>query len=422
MRNASPVRRQENRLLIVAGETSGDQHGAHLLGELLKRKPGLEVWSVGGDRLKNAGSTQIVSLNELSVIGLMEVFRKAWSILRAYRRVLQTVDREGIQTAILIDYPDFNLRLARSLKKRGIRVFYYISPQVWAWRKSRIHQIKRDVDHMFVIFPFEKDLYVKEDVPVTYVGHPLLDEPFPVQSQIELRQNLFSPEAEIDMKDVRVIGLLPGSRESELTRLYPRMLEAFDRLKKEFPEIRAVVPQAPGLPDHLFERFEEKYPWTRDNRCFRRVFNRFRETVKLCDLVVLASGTATLETALLGVPMVIVYMMNPLTYHLARRLVRVPAIGMVNLIAGKTIMPELIQDQATPQNIAGHLKEFLSDPGKLLASKGELEKVKASLGHPGASERLTDCLVGLMNGAKTTPATLIEPGQRSATVIPEKKE
>lgn len=422
MGNSSPVRRQENRLLIVAGETSGDQHGAHLLGELMKREPGLEVWSVGGDRLKNAGSTQIVSLNELSVIGLMEVFRKAGSILRAYRRVLQTVDRKGISTAILLDYPDFNLRLARSLKKRGIRVFYYISPQVWAWRKSRIHQIKRDVDHMFVIFPFEKPLYEKENVPVTYVGHPLLDEPFPAQSQVELRQSLFGPESERDMNDVRVIGLLPGSRESELTRLYPRMLDAFDRLKKEFPEIRAVVPQAPGLPDHLFERFEEKYSWTRENRCFRRVFNRFRETVKLCDLVVLASGTATLETALLGVPMVIVYMMNPLTYHLARRLVRVPAIGMVNLIAGKTIMPELIQDQVTPQNIAGHLKGFLSEPGKLLASKVELEKVKSSLGHPGASERLTDYLIELMKGSNTTPVAMIEAGQKPVKVIKGRKE
>lgn len=402
MRNASPVRRQENRLLIVAGETSGDQHGAHLLGELLKRKPGLEVWSVGGDRLKNAGSTQIVSLNELSVIGLMEVFRKAGSILRAYRRVLQTVDREGIQTAILIDYPDFNLRLARSLKKRGIRVFYYISPQVWAWRKSRIHQIKRDVDHMFVIFPFEKTLYEKENVPVTYVGHPLLDEPFPVQSQVELRQNLFSPEAERDMKDVRVIGLLPGSRESELTRLYPRMLEAFDRLKKEFPEIRAVVPQAPGLPDHLFERFEEKYPWTRDNRCFRRVFNRFRETVKLCDLVVLASGTATLETALLGVPMVIVYMMNPLTYHLARRLVRVPAIGMVNLIAGKTIMPELIQDEATSDAICLKVQEIMNSQETYSFMKRGLEKVRLDLGLPGASGKLADGILQLMTEAQSS--------------------
>lgn len=402
MRNSSPVRRQENRLLIVAGETSGDQHGAHLLGELLKRKPGLEVWSVGGDRLKNAGSTQIVSLNELSVIGLMEVFRKAGSILRAYRRVLQTVDRKGISTVILVDYPDFNLRLARSLKKRGIRVFYYISPQVWAWRKSRIHQIKRDVDHMFVIFPFEKTLYEKENVPVTYVGHPLLDEPFPAQSQVELRQNLFGPEAEKDLKDVRVIGLLPGSRESELTRLYPRMLEAFDRLKKDFPEIRAVVPQAPGLPDHLFERLEEKYSWTRDNQCFRRVFNRFRETVKLCDLVVLASGTATLETALLGVPMVIVYMMNPLTYHLARRLVRVPAIGMVNLIAGKTIMPELIQDDATSAAISLKVREIMNSPETYSLMKGELQKICLNMGLPGASGKLADGILQLMKEAQSS--------------------
>lgn len=395
MRNSSPVRRQENRLLIVAGETSGDQHGAHLLSELLKRKPGLEVWSVGGDRLKNAGSTQIVSLSELSVIGLMEVFRKAGSILRAFRRVLQTVDRNGISTVILVDYPDFNLRLARSLKKRGIRVFYYISPQLWAWRKSRIHQIKRDVDHMFVIFPFETALYEKEGVPVTYVGHPLLDEPFPQESQDGLRRILFGRSNEPET-DSRIIGLLPGSRESEVTRLYPKMLEAFDLLKKKFPELRAVVPQAPGLPDHLFEGFEGKYSWTRDPRHFVRVLHRFRETVKACDLVVLASGTATLETALLGVPMVIVYIMNSFTYHLAKRLVRVPAIGMVNLIAGKTIMPELIQEEASSQAIFLKVQEILDSQEIYRYMKEELEKVRLNLGSSGASGKLAAEILNLM--------------------------
>jgi len=400
MRNSLPVRRQENRLLIVAGETSGDQHGAHLLEELLKRKPGLEVWSVGGDRLKKAGSTQIVSLNELSVIGLMEVFKKAGSILKAFRRVLDVVDREKISTAILVDYPDFNLRLARFLKKRGIQVFYYISPQVWAWRKSRIEQIKQNVDHMFVIFPFEKELYEKSGVPVTYVGHPLLDEPFPEQSQVELRQTLFAPKEAVDTKEARVIGLLPGSRESELTRLYPRMLEAFDLLKKDFTELRAVVPQAPGLSDDLFERFERKYLWTRDTRYFCRVRNQFRETVKACDLAVLASGTATLETALLGVPMVIVYIMNPLTYRLARRLVRVPAIGMVNLIAGKTIMPELIQDAATSRGIANQLKKILMHFDTFLEMKKELSIVQEKLGSSGASVKLADSILRLTGPGK----------------------
>lgn len=401
MRSNGPIQRQENRLLIVAGETSGDQHAAHMLDEMLKRDPRLEVWSVGGERLKKAGSTQIVSLDELSVIGLMEVFKKAGSIVRAFRRVLRTVDRERISAAILVDYPDFNLRLARSLKKRGIRVYYYISPQVWAWRKNRIDQIRRDVDHMFVIFPFEKDLYEKAGVPVTYVGHPLLDEPFPEQSQGELRRHLFGPEDQGTSGSFRFIGLLPGSRESELTRLYPRMLEAFDLLKKEFTDLRAVVPQAPGLSDPLFEQYEARYPWTKDPNQFLRVRGRFREAVKSCDLVILASGTATLETALLGVPMVIVYIMNFLTYRIARQLVKVPAIGMVNLIAGNQIMPELIQDEATPKAIASYAGNILEHPGRFLEMKKDLSIVRQTLGSSGASEKLADCIIELMGSGKS---------------------
>ena len=379
---------EQKKLLIVSGETSGDQHGAHLLSALKELDPEIDVWSVGGEKLRQAGAREIVGIERLSVIGLLEVFKKAGSVISAFRNVLRTVDKEKIRTAVLIDFPDFNLRLARSLKKRGVRVLYYISPQVWAWRKGRIHQIRRDVDHMFVIFPFEKTLYEEAGVPVTYIGHPLLDEPFPDESPETLRKRFFPQSDHAGDKGAFVLGLLPGSRESEVTRLYSRMLEAVDFLRPHFPDLRVLVPQAPGLEDRLFLEREARFPWTKDPVSFHRIRGKFRETVKACDLVVLASGTATLETALLGVPMVIVYVMNPFTYFLARKLVKVSAIGMVNLIAGSTVMPELIQDAATPQSIMQELQGILASPIRLEKMKEELEKVKRKVGGPGASEEL----------------------------------
>ncbi len=378
------------KLLIVAGETSGDQHGAHLLSALKERDPEIAVWSVGGEKLRRAGARQIVGIEKLSVIGLLEVLKKAGVILSAFRAVLRKVDEEKIRTAVLIDFPDFNLRLAKALKKRGVRVLYYISPQVWAWRKGRIHQIRRDVDHMFVIFPFEKELYEKAGVPVTYIGHPLLDEPFPAEEPEDLQREFFPGLSPNEKRTSFVLGLLPGSRESEVSRLYPRMLEAVERLRTDFPDIRILVPQAPGLDDRLFFEHEAPFVWTKDEAHFQRIRGKFRETVKACDLVILASGTATLETALLGVPMVIVYVMNPLTYLLAKKLVRVPAIGMVNLIAGKTVMPELIQEAASPGNIEKTVREILVDPDRLPEMKNALWNVQEKVGEAGASKVLAE--------------------------------
>ncbi|AIA30472.1 lipid-A-disaccharide synthase [Leptospirillum ferriphilum] len=387
----------EKKLLIVAGETSGDQHGAHLLSALKERDPTVEVWSVGGEKLRRAGARQIVGIERLSVIGLLEVFKKAGVIVSAFRAVLRKVDEEKIRTAVLIDFPDFNLRLAKALKKRGVRVLYYISPQVWAWRKGRIHQIRRDVNHMFVIFPFEKEMYEEAGVPVSYIGHPLLDEPFPTESPEDLQRRFFPDFSQKEKKTSFVLGLLPGSRESEVTRLYPRMLEAVERLRPDFPDIRILVPQAPGLDDRLFLEHEATYVWTKDYGHFQRIRGKFRKTVKACDLVILASGTATLETALLGVPMVIVYVMNPLTYLLARKLVRVPAIGMVNLIAGKTVMPELIQEAATPANMEKTVREILSDSNRLQEMKNTLWTVREKVGEAGASKVLAEGVMKFFN-------------------------
>ncbi len=396
-----------DRLLIVAGEASGDQHGAHLLDCLKRLRPDIKTWSVGGERLKIAGSTQIFSQSDLSVIGLVEILKKSGLFIRAWKTILGTVKTESITAAVLIDFPDFNLRLAKALKKRGVKVFYYVSPQIWAWRKGRIRTIRETVDHMFVLFPFERDLYENHGVPVTFVGHPLLDEPFPERSAGEIRTNLFGRTEEETRKNF-VLGILPGSRESEIVRLYPRMLEAFDLIQRSRPGIRALVPQAPAIDESLFLSMEARYPWTSDPGVFKRVRGRFRETVKACDLVILASGTATLETAMLGIPMIIVYVMNPLTYVVARLLIRVPAIGMVNLLAGREIMPELIQGEATPKAMALHVADLLDTPGKLEGMREDLAMVRSIMGNPGTSEILARKLLALLddgNPEKSQPVS-----------------
>ncbi|AFS53449.1 lipid A disaccharide synthase (LpxB) [Leptospirillum ferriphilum ML-04] len=223
----------EKKLLIVAGETSGDQHGAHLLSALKERDPTVEVWSVGGEKLRRAGARQIVGIERLSVIGLLEVFKKAGVIVSAFRAVLRKVDEEKIRTAVLIDFPDFNLRLAKALKKRGVRVLYYISPQVWAWRKGRIHQIRRDVNHMFVIFPFEKEMYEEAGVPVSYIGHPLLDEPFPTESPEDLQRRFFPDFSQKEKRLLLFWGFCPeaASRKSRASILgCSRQWNVFDRI------------------------------------------------------------------------------------------------------------------------------------------------------------------------------------------------
>ncbi len=384
-------------------------HGGKLLTALSELNPDLVAFAVGGDQLKKAGARLIANISELSVMGLLEVAKKLPVLFDVKKRVVDTVRNEQIQTAILIDFSGFNLRLAESLHSMGVRIFYYVSPQVWASRKGRVEKIRRLVDHMFVIFPFEKEFYEQEGVPVTFVGHPLLDEPRPGKESAELKKQFFpetGPPGLQECREQRVIGLLPGSRESEIRYLYPRMLSAFDQLRKRRPGLRALVPQTPHLKESLMAEFEQTWPWTTDPEVFRRIPGQFRAVTKACDVVVVTSGTATLETALLGVPMVIVYVMNALSYQIAKHLVTVPAIGMVNLVAGvspegKTAMPELIQGAATPEAISEAVLEILDDPVKYQTMKNDLERVSTALGEPGASSNAARAMARLL-GWKVT--------------------
>jgi lipid-A-disaccharide synthase len=389
--------RSPRNILLVTGEPSGDQHGARLYLALKEIDPSLVAYSVGGENLRKAGAEIVVDISELSIMGLFEVAKKLPVLLKAKNRILEAVRLHKIKTAVLIDFSGFNLRLAKSLKAMGVRVFYYVSPQVWASRKGRVRKIRELVDHMFVIFPFERDFYESEGVPVTFVGHPLLDESRPTEDAQTLKKRFFPGIEDLhaslgDGSLPRVIGLLPGSRESEVRYLYPRMLAAFDLLRKKFPGLRALVPQTPHLKESLFIPMESVYPWASNPDVFRRIPGRFREVTKACDLAIVTSGTATLETALLDVPMVVVYVMNAFSYEIAKRLVTVPAIGMVNLVAGVspeggTAMPELIQDAATPDRIFSEVCQIFSEPGRIEQMKKDLSRVQVSLGEPGASAK-----------------------------------
>ena len=372
-------------LLLVAGEASGDHHGALLLSEMRKICPDLVCHAAGGPALAKAGAKIVVPMKKLNVMGFFEVASRLPEVIASYRSLLATVDREKIQTAVLIDFPDFNLILARALKSRGVRIHYYVRPQLWAARKGRVKTIRRLVDHMFVIFPFEEAFYREHNVPVTYAGHPLLDDPFPDTSQ------KFALQKEFLGSHVSgpVVALAPGSRPGEIHRLYPRMLSALALLEQKLPGAKAIVPVPPSVSDEVYRSIEK----TVSHPPVIRISGRFREVMASADAALVTSGTATLETGLVGTPLVVVYVMNEGSYRLAKWLVDVPAIGMVNLVAGRMVAPELIQGAATPQAMADQLWTLLSNEAERTRILSDLQSLRQILGGPGASSRIARAIV-----------------------------
>lgn len=368
-------------LLVVAGEASGDHHGALLLSELRRLCPDLDCYAAGGPELARSGARIVVPMDRLNVMGFFEVVSRLSGVVSSYRTIIETVQKNRIRTAILIDFPDFNLILARKLKRMGVRIFYYVSPQLWAWRKGRVHSIRRLVDHMFVIFPFEEDFYRSNGVPVTYAGHPLLDSGFPSRAEKSLVREEFrvGPSSP-------VIVLAPGSRKGEVSRLYPRMIEAFLILRKTLPGLRALVPEAGSVPEETYAGIESRAGLP--DSTLVRVRGRFREVMGAADCALVASGTATLETGLVGTPMVVVYAMHGGTYQIARLLIKVPAIGMVNLVSGRHVVPELIQNDATPERMAEESLRILVDEKRAEEMRKDLENLWTLLGSNGASARI----------------------------------
>ena len=372
-------------VVIVAGETSGDLHGAKLVTAMRARAGDhLDFCGVGGPALRRAGVRILVDAAELSVVGLTEVFAKLPAIFNGLRTVKRLLKKQKPDLLILIDFPDFNLNIAAAAKKIGIRVLYYISPQIWAWRPGRVKRIARLVDHMAVILPFEEEFYKKHHVPATFVGHPLLDSPLPTPAQALKTTNDAQPV---------VIGLLPGSREIEIARHVPVMLETAGILRARFTHIKFLISHAPSVRREQLDQLVQNHSPDID---LEIISAPVEEVFQCCSMLIAASGTVTLQAAIHGLPMVIIYKVSPLSYWLGRALVRVKNIGLVNLISENEIVPELVQYDATAGNIADAVSEILSDTDKQRHMQNELVKVRDLLGGPGASERLADIALGMI--------------------------
>jgi lipid-A-disaccharide synthase len=373
------------KIMIIAGEASGDIHGAHLVRAMRALDPHLDFFGVGGNALRQAGVHLMVDNSQIAVVGISEAFLKFKIILSALRIVKKGLNRLRPALLILIDFPDFNLHVATVAKKLGIPVMYYISPQVWAWRTGRVKKIKNVVDHMVVIFPFEVDFYKKSNVPVTFVGHPLLDSVTSETSRGK-KKNLKG--------DSLLIGLLPGSRNGEITRHLPTMVQAADILSEQLPGIRFAIPVASTVDTTLVEAIVEG--GTSSRPLILR--DGLRDVLDEAALVITASGTVTLEAAIAGTPMIIVYKVSPLSYWLGKRLIRVKHIGMANLVADGPIVPELIQHEASAENIASRALLMLRDEKGLAEIRCQLRRVGQSLGTSGASKRTAEVAIRLLAG------------------------
>ena len=377
------VRSKQFCVAIVAGEASGDQHGARLVKAMQGRHAGLFFCGMGGPALKQAGVRIVVDAAGLTVVGITEVVAKLPNILKGMATIKKLLQSLTPDLLVLIDFPDFNLHIATVAKKLGIPVLYYISPQIWAWRRGRVKRIAKRVDHMAVILPFEQPFYREHNVPATFVGHPLMDADLPATDRNSHRC----------LKNGPVIGLVPGSRDTEIARHLPVMLEAADLLERRLERAAFMVSHAPSVArpqiDAVIERHYGQARIEVVSDGVEKIFER-------CDAIVAASGTVTLQAAIHGTPMVIVYKVSPISYWLGRALIRVPHIGLVNLVAGERIIPELIQHEASAENIAAELQRMLGDADSLNHLRQRLFALRNVLGSGGASERVADLALGML--------------------------
>jgi lipid-A-disaccharide synthase len=373
--------------MIIAGEASGDLHGAALVREALARDPSLQFFGMGGVRMREAGVHTLVDAADMAVVGLVEVVAHFGTIARAFRTLTRALREERPELLILIDYPDFNLLLARAAKKAGVKVLYFISPQVWAWRSGRVKTIAERVDHMAVVFPFEVPFYERAGLPVTFVGHPLSDLVRPTMSRQEA-ESLFG----LDPRR-KVVGLFPGSRRSEIRRLLPVIIAAAKKLKRREPAVQFILPLASSLSRADIDPY-----LVGSGLGITVISGKGYDVMQVCDAIVTASGTVTLEIALMGVPMVIIYKVSFLTYQIGKRLVEVEHGGLCNIVAGDRIVQELIQKDCTPVAIADELQRLLNDGEYAAEMRGKLAQVREKLGAPGAAGRVAELALAMMKG------------------------
>ena len=378
-----PVASPTGRVVLVTGEASGDLHAADLVAALRRRAPGLDVWGIGGREARASGMTTAVDIAEVATFGLTEVAEKARAIVRSYRLVRRELRDGRPKLLVLIDFPEFNLALAAVAKRCRVPVFYYVSPQVWAWRRGRVRKILRRVDRLAALFPFEPAVY-GGDAKVVFVGHPLLDRVKATASRDEtLRRHGLDPAKPL-------VTLLPGSRRREVERILPEMAGAADLLGARHG-VQFAIPLAPTISRALAE------PLAAGRRvALPLIEDDTYNLIAASDLVLTASGTATLEVALLERPMIIMYRASPVTFFVAKQLVDVPWIGMPNLIAGREIVPELLQERARAGEIARVADQILADPERARTIRRDLAELRHELGDGGAADRAADLALELL--------------------------
>ncbi len=363
------------KIFISAGEASGDLHGSRLVAALRKRNPSIHIDAMGGPQMAAAGADLLVDYRDLALIGVLQVFPKIRVLYRALRDLRAYLRRERPHLVVLIDFPDFNFFLGRLARSLGLKVFYYISPQVWAWRSGRIRSLKRFVDAMAVILPFEEEFYRKRGMTVRFVGHPLVDEVRGIEDAKTCRRLL-------GLNSKPVICLLPGSRSGEIKTFLPILLSASDRLRSTFPSAEVILPVAPGLDrNQVFSMAQEA------SMSVRLLFQDTYRAIRASDVALAVSGTVTLESALLGTPMVVVYKVSALEYHVGRRVIRVPYIALQNLILERGVCPELIQQDACPERLTEEAMRLLKNPEHAAEQRLWFQRLADLLGEPGAAER-----------------------------------
>ncbi len=364
-------------IFIIAGEASGDQHGALLIRAMKKLDPGLKFIGIGGNRMAKEGLKTLFHIDRMAVMGFVEVIRHLKFFRHVQKAVLETFEKVPFDRVILIDYPGFNLRIAQKIhQKFGIPITYYISPQLWAWKPGRAKIIREHIRQLLVIFPFEPDWYSKRGIKAVFTGHPMLDEWQP-SSRGDLCRDL-------NLDPLRpILTLYPGSRKQEIRKHFPLLVQAAKQLMKEVPGLQVITGAAPGFTEIVDDiplpiQTETRHP---------------RKTLEVADAAIVASGTSTLEAAFFNTPMVIVYKLNLFSWWITRLFVKIDFAGMVNIIAGKMIVPELLQSQATPENITRHALRYFTDTKHTERTRSELTKVREAFGEPGATHRAAEAIL-----------------------------
>jgi lipid-A-disaccharide synthase len=376
------------KIAVVAGEASGDLHAAGVLRELKTMVPDLEVFGIGGDLIRDEGAELLYHARDLGFVGLFNVILHLSMFRRVFHDFIARIRSERPDAVLLVDYPGFNLRVARRAKELGLTVIYFISPQVWAWHRRRVNHIAKYVDHMIVILPFEEDFYKQHGVRVTYVGHPLIDQTADVARGARAILPADKSTGGIARAPLR-IALMPGSRRREVDDVLPAMLEAVRILRRD-RDLDPYVVQAPTIDRPHIERLiaesGERVPIVPRDR---------GEVIAAADIAISSSGTATLESAVLGTPVVVMYRLGRLTYPIARWLVRLPYFSLVNIVAGREVVPELLQDEVTGENIAREVMRMLA-PERYRQAVADMNEVRRKLGGRGASRRAAEAIMATL--------------------------